>query len=260
LEIIDQVTNQKLSIDTPEQINLEYELAGIGSRFMALFVDLMIQAVAAIVILIFMWINTGLTFRLFRSGSTWMLALTVLLIFGVQWGYFAVFEILWKGQTPGKRQAGIRVINESGREASVYEAVARNLLRVIDALPGPYAVGAIVMFLSPQSKRIGDYVAGTVVVHDRKIEDEAIFFNTRSDDAADAINCAELSTEDLHIMETFLQRRLDLPFEVRQKTAKRLASHFREKCSVPEGTHTDNENLLETLVRGFRRSGRLRPR
>jgi len=55
LEIIDQVTSQKLSIDTPEQINLEYELAGIGSRFMALFVDLLIQAIAGIVILIVMW-------------------------------------------------------------------------------------------------------------------------------------------------------------------------------------------------------------
>lgn len=250
------MTSQKLSIDTPEQINLEYELAGIGSRFMALFVDLLIQAIAGIVILIVMWF-TGFAFHPFRSGKTWMLAVTALLIFGVQWGYFALFEILWKGQTPGKRQAGIRVINESGRQASVYEAVARNLLRVIDALPGPYAVGAVVMFLSPQSKRIGDYVAGTVVVHDRKIEDEAIFFNTPSDGAAD-INCAELSTDDLRILETFLQRRLDLPPEVRQKTAERLASHFREKCSIPEGTHTDHENLLETLVRGFRRSGRLR--
>ncbi len=63
-------------------------------------------------------------------------------------------------------------------QVSVYEAVARNLLRVVDALPGPYAVGAIVMFLSPESKRIGDYVAGTVVVHDRNKRRQAIFFNT----------------------------------------------------------------------------------
>jgi len=171
---------------------------------MALFVDLVIQLIAGIVILIVMWF-TGFAFHPFRGGKTWMLALTVLLIFGVQWGYFAVFEILWKGQTPGKRQADIRVINESGREASVYEAVARNLLRVIDALPGPYAVGAIVMFLSPESKRIGDYVAGTVVIHDRKREDDAIFFNTRSDDTGDGINCAVLSTEDF--LRSFLRYR-----------------------------------------------------
>jgi hypothetical protein len=141
----------------------------------------------------------------------------------------------------------------------VYEAVARNLLRAIDALPGPYALGAIVMFLSPESKRIGDYVAGTVVVHDRRREDEAIFFNTSSADAGD-INCAAMSTNDLQVIETFLQRRLDLPFEVRQRTADKLAKHFREKCGVPEGTHADNENLLEILVRGLRGSGRNRPR
>jgi len=252
-------SQQKLSIDTPEQINLEYELAGPGSRFMALFVDLMIQLIAAIVVLIVMSF-AGIAFNPFRSSRNWMMALMLLLIFSVQWGYFAIFEIMWKGQTPGKRQAGIRVINETGREASVYEAVARNLLRVVDAFPGPYALGAIVMFLSPQSKRIGDYVAGTVVVHDRKSEDEAIFFNTSSDDEAEGINCAVLNIDDLHVMETFLLRRLDLPSEVRQKTAERLAKHFREKCSVPEGTRTDNENLLEILVRGFRRTRRSHPR
>jgi len=252
-------SQQKLSIDTPEQINLEYELAGPGSRFMALFVDLMIQVLCGIAVLIVMGI-AGIAVHPFRGGRNWMLAFTMLLMFAVQWGYFAIFEILWKGQTPGKRQAGIRVIHESGRAVSVFEAVARNLLRVVDALPGPYAVGAIVMFLSPQSKRIGDYVAGTVVIHDRGSEEDAIFFNTRGDDAAEDIHYSTLTTGDLQVMETFLQRRLELPLEVRRKTAEKLAKHFREKCSVPEGTHADNENLLELLVRGFRRSGRTHPR
>jgi uncharacterized RDD family membrane protein YckC len=252
-------SQQKLSIDTPEQINLEYELAGPGSRFMALVYDLIIQMAFVIVIVIVLGV-AGITTLPFRGAGSWMLALTVLLMFAVQWGYFAIFEILWKGQTPGKRKAGIRVLNETGRAVSVYEAVARNLLRVVDALPGPYAVGAIVMFLSPQSKRIGDYVAGTVVIHDRGAEDDAIFFNTRGDEAADDINYAVLTTGDLQVMETFLQRRLELPSEVRRKTAEKLANHFREKCSVPEGTHADNENLLEILVRGFRRSGRFHPR
>jgi uncharacterized RDD family membrane protein YckC len=251
-------SHQKLSIDTPEQINLEFELAGPGSRFMALFVDLMIQALCAIAVVIILAVS-GFAFRSFRASGNWMLASMVLSLFALQWGYFAIFEILWKGQTPGKRQAGIRVINETGREASVYESVARNLLRVVDQLPGPYAVGAIVMFLSPQSKRIGDYVAGTVVVHDRHNEDEAIFFNTRGEDAPD-INYSVLTNDDLRVMETFLQRRLELPLEVRRKTAEKLAQHFRERCSVPEGAHTDNENLLEILVCGFRSSGRSHPR
>jgi len=123
-----------------------------------------------------------------------------------------------------------------------------------------YAVGAVVMFLSPQSKRIGDYAAGTVVVHDRKPEEDAIFFNTSNEVVADSIDYAALSTSDLQVMEMFLQRRLDLPLEVRERTAGKLAKHFREKCAVPEGAFDDNENLLEMLVRGFRRGARFHPR
>lgn len=114
------------------------------------------------------------------------------------------------------------------------------------------------MFLSPQSKRIGDYVAGTVVIHDKQQDDEAMFLNTAKEELAGDINYAALSTDDLHVIEAYLQRRLDLPFDVRQRTALKLAEHFRLKCGVPEGTVPDNENLLETLVRGFRQGARFR--
>jgi uncharacterized RDD family membrane protein YckC len=246
---------QKLTIDTPEQISLEFEIAGPGSRFMALFVDLMIQAVSTIAILIVLLI-AGVSF--IRSG-TWVIAFYVAAAFLLQWGYFAAFEILWKGQTPGKRQAGIRVINETGREASAYEAVARNFLRVVDSLPGVYALGAVVMFISPQNKRLGDYVAGTIVIHDRKPEEDDIFFNTK-DEFTEGINFSVLTPNDLNAVETFLQRRLDLDSEVRQKTAMRLADHFRQKCEVPSGQHTTNEDFLEFLVRGYRRSARFHSR
>ncbi|MGA2988858.1 MAG: RDD family protein [Candidatus Korobacteraceae bacterium] len=246
---------KKLSIDTPEQINLEYELAGPGSRFMALFVDLMIQLLAMICLVIVLVI-AGVAVNPFRGSRTWVLALFVLSAFFMHWGYFVLFEIFWKGQTPGKRQAGIRVMNERGREASAYEAIARNLLRAVDSLPGLYALGAVVMFLSPQYKRIGDYVAGTIVVHDRRPEEGSIFFNTGKGEVADAINYAALSPNEVELIETFLQRRVDLALEVRQRTAAKLATHLREKCAVPEGSCPDNEDLLEILVRGFRRGAR----
>jgi len=250
------VTNQqKLSIDTPEQINLEFELAGPGSRFMALFVDLMIQVVAGVLIVIALAVG-GVALSPFK-GKNWVLALFILAIFLLQWGYFSLFEIFWRGQTPGKRQAGIRVINETGRAAFVYEAVVRNLMRVVDAFPGFYAVGAITMFLSPQSKRIGDYVAGTVVIHERKSDGEALFFNAKGTGLEESIRYDSLSLQDLQVLETFLQRRHDLPPEVRRQTADKLARHFRQKCNIPEETLPDNENLVETLVRSFRRNSRL---
>jgi uncharacterized RDD family membrane protein YckC len=246
---------QKLTIDTPEQISLEYEIAGPGSRFMALFVDLVIQVIAAILLIIVLLI-AGFSFV---GRGSWALAVYVLAAFLFQWGYFAIFEIVWKGQTPGKRQAGIRVINETGREASVYESVARNLLRAVDSLPGVYALGAVVMFISPQQKRLGDYVAGTVVIHDRKPDDDAIFFNT-NDEVAEGINYSALTPNDLQLIETFLQRRLDIEYDVREKTAAKLADHFRMKCEASAASCKDNENFLELLVRGYRRGARFHSR
>jgi uncharacterized RDD family membrane protein YckC len=243
--------SQKLTIDTPEQISLEYEIAGPGSRFMALFVDLMIQVIAAILLMIVLLI-TGFSFV---GRGSWALLVYVLAAFLFQWGYFAIFEIVWKGQTPGKRQAGIRVINETGRGVSVYESVARNLLRAVDSLPGVYALGAVVMFISPQQKRLGDYVAGTVVIHDREPDDDAIFFNT-NDEIPEGINYSALTPNDLQLIETFLQRRLDIEYDVREKTAAKLADHFRMKCEASADSYKDNENFLELLVRGYRRGAR----
>jgi uncharacterized RDD family membrane protein YckC len=245
--------NDKLTIDTPEQIALEYEIAGPGSRFMALFVDLMIQVVVFLILIVLMlMLGVSMVATIGSESGKWTYALLIFGVFAVQWGYFVAFEIFWKGQTPGKRQAGIRVINESGREASVYEAVSRNLLRAVDSLPGMYAVGAIVMFISPQNKRLGDYVAGTVVVHDRKPEEDSIFFNTRSSDVVGDIDYRVLSVTDLQVLETFLQRRLDLPYDLRQQSAQRLADHFGEKCKVAKASRPDNENFLEIVVRGYR--------
>src|SRR6185295_15315903 len=93
-------------------------------------------------------------------------ALGILFTFCVYWGYFAFFEIIWSGRTPGKRIASIRVIKESGRPLNAYEAIGRNVLRAIDFLPVMYGLGVVVMMLNRQSRRIGDFVAGTVVVYD----------------------------------------------------------------------------------------------
>ncbi len=94
-------------------------------------------------------------------------------------GYFILFEWLWNGQTPGKRLLKLRVIREDGRPITLWEAMARNLLRIFDAIPGfvlpVYSIGLISIFLSRRDQRIGDMFAGTVVVRERT--DEAPSFN-----------------------------------------------------------------------------------
>jgi uncharacterized RDD family membrane protein YckC len=148
-----------LVIDTPEQIPLEFPLAGIGSRFLALALDTLIQFAAGVVLGI-VALAVGLTSSKLPTHGAWTLALMVFLGFLLQSGYFAFFEAIWNGQTPGKRMTHLRVIQDSGRPITVYEAVARNLLRVIDSIPGLYGVGIISALLSAKSKRLGDYVAG----------------------------------------------------------------------------------------------------
>jgi uncharacterized RDD family membrane protein YckC len=247
----------KLIIDTPEQVQLEFPLAGIGSRFMALFVDSLIQFVALVLLFILLAI-LGVGFRGSPELGRWVLALYIVLGFLLYWGYFAIFETLWKGQTPGKRQAGIRVIRDFGREITVKEAIARNLLRSVDMIPGVYAIGIASIFLSPQNKRLGDYVAGTVVVHDRPPEESQPFWNTREDAEVAFGGIEKITADEIQMVETFLLRRLDLSPTVRQQSAQRIADHLCTKLEVKDEDRRDLENFLELVVRQFRKSARYR--
>jgi uncharacterized RDD family membrane protein YckC len=247
----------KLIIDTPEQVQLEFSLAGLGSRFMAVFIDSLIQFVALILLIVILAIiSAGLVVA--GEMRKWVLAAYIFGGFVLYWGYFTIFETLWKGQTPGKRKAGIRVIRDSGREITVKEAMARNLLRSIDLLPGVYAVGMLVVFLSAQNKRLGDYVAGTVVVHDRAPEESQPFWNTREDAEASFVGIEQITPEEIQTIETFLLRRLDLPPTIRRQSAVLIADHISTKLAVGEDQKKDLENFLELVVRQFRKSARYR--
>ncbi len=141
----------QLSIETPELVSIEFPVAGVGSRALALFFDYLLQS-AAIVVL-FLLIIFFMPARGHSSGGgsqdgsqKWAIALVILTVFGLQWGYFTLFEAFWNGQTPGKRMARLRVIQETGRPVGFFESLGRNFVRVIDFLPAGYLVGAICIF------------------------------------------------------------------------------------------------------------------
>jgi uncharacterized RDD family membrane protein YckC len=250
VEII--VATDKLTIDTPEQVHLEFVLAGIGSRFMAAFLDMLIEAVAYLILffLSLFWFSTGL-FN--GSRSIWWEAFAGLVVFCINWGYYAIFEALWKGQTPGKRWAGIRVIKDSGRPINAFEAIARNLLRVVDFLPVFYGFGVITMLLNAKNRRLGDYVAGTLVVHESSDDESKIFFNTPTRTEFALHQAAGLTLQEAELIETFLARRLEIPWEVRQVNSKRIADMVSTRLNIPsESRPADNENFLELMVREFR--------
>ena len=158
----------QLSIETPEQVALEFPLAGVGSRFLALAIDMLLQMAIALLRLRRGRRAPGRCWADAAAGP-WFVAVLVIVAFLLFYGYFAGFEAFWHGQTPGKRLIGLRVLSVTGRPARIDEAILRNLLRVIDQLPGVYAIGIVTMLVSSRNQRLGDLAAGTVVVHEKAL-------------------------------------------------------------------------------------------
>ena len=249
-----------LQIDTPEQISLELPLAGIGSRFLGLAIDTLLQVglyIAALLLLTFVGFS-GVNRYLSWVPASFVPALMILFMFCVYWGYFAFFEIIWKGQTPGKRLAKIRVIHQSGRPINVYEAIGRNLLRVIDGLPGFYGIGIVSMMISNQHRRVGDYVAGTVVVHEKPTEEVKLEWNTISEASPIHSQLLQLTSEELVLIETYLHRRADLGLEVRDKTAYQIATRITQRTGLQRHPDQPLDDFLEAVARQVRDTARFR--
>ncbi len=249
----------QLRIDTPEQIALELPLAGIGSRFLALAIDTLIQSVLYL-ITAFIFI-----FTLPLGSSVFMFlpklvgpALAIFILFAIYWGYFAFFESVWSGQTPGKRYAGIRVIKESGRPIGVFDAIGRNLMRAVDVLPGIYGVGLVCMMCNQQSRRLGDFVAGTVVVHEKPTEDVRPSWNTSEQSSSSAPSLTQVSPDELVLIETYLHRRWDLDKYVRVNTAVQIAERIKAKTGLQPQPNQHVDDFLEEAAKKIRDSGPFR--
>jgi uncharacterized RDD family membrane protein YckC len=244
----------KLTIETPEQTLLEFPLAGIGSRFLALAADTAIQAVAMVCLAI-----AGLRLvpaaQLFHAAPQWVMAALVISTFVIYAGYFAFFETIWNGQTPGKRYIGLRVMKDDGRPIGAYDAIARNLVRLVDQLPGIYAVGIVTMLLSRQNKRLGDYVAGTVVVHERTLQAIRPITPFTSRAHAPVVDTTQLSGDEFQLIEAFLQRREELAWDVRRSMAGQIAGRLRPKLGIAPEDWPDSEMFLETLYQQVRAQG-----
>ena len=243
-----------LTIETPEQVALELPVAGVGSRFVAVAIDTVLQVLLALGA-VFLVAMAGLVFRdsLPSIGPVGV----VLFTFMVYWGYFATFEIVWSGRTPGKYYAGIRVIKESGRPIGAYEAIARNVVRVIDFMPVAYGVGVIVMLLNRNSRRLGDFVAGTVVVHEQQLADLRPTW-TAGDRGAPQVAFARVSPQELALIETYLQRRFELEPLVREERGEQIARRISQTTGVGRESHESVDDYLEKAARQARDNARFR--
>ena len=239
----------KLTIDTPEQTALEFAIAGIGSRFLAIALDTVIQASGfAVLGLALALLSITLPIKQFGLSGQWVIAMFVLLLFVLYYGYFAIFEMMWNGQTPGKRTVRIRVIKESGRPITASESVARNMMRIVDQLPFFYGIGIASAVLSRQNKRLGDLVAGTIVVHERTLQDIKPLWEAAKNAGTVKYGSERLSPEDFVLIESFLNRRDALAPDVRYRMAGQIVARIKPRLAILPADMPSSEKLLEAIA------------
>jgi uncharacterized RDD family membrane protein YckC len=254
-------TNDILKIDTPENVTFDYDVAGIGSRFLAALIDTALILLSqlmlvGVVILIIMFIFETNIFE--GDFFSWSLAILGIMSFIFLWGYYIFFEILWNGQTPGKRWVGLRVIRLDGTPITASEAVIRNLVRIIDLMPSAYGIGVVTMFITSNSRRVGDLAAGTLVVHDREVGNPVnispishALVNTwvSKNDIPEGFPVEKLSQYELQIIEEFLSRRREL--SNRLPLAQHILSSIITRLEIPRDTIPFNkaEEILAAIYK-----------
>ncbi|HEX5166826.1 MAG TPA: RDD family protein [Thermomicrobiales bacterium] len=247
-------------VETPEQIGLEYDIAGLGTRLMAAIVDVIFLGLIAgfaLCLGVFGMTAVFATFSDSNTASAIAIAIVGLIFFFVVWGYYVLFETIWHGQSPGKRWTGLRVIQEGGYPIGFSQAAIRNIVRLADFLPFLYIIGAIVMLVDSRSRRLGDLVAGTIVVKEQQEVSLATLghdqpppapwpasamgqsfpgLQTQAVHASQFPNLARISSADYSLLREFLQRRATLDPAARGALALQLAQGFARRLDyTPAG-------------------------
>jgi uncharacterized RDD family membrane protein YckC len=227
----------RITLRTPESVELEFTLAGIGNRAFALFIDYTILGLG-IALFLTAWalFSTQLLLYLeqldtnYSGLPNWLLAIALLVSFAIFVGYFIFFETLGQGQTPGKRIARIRVIRDDGRPARLGQATLRALLRPIDDL---LSLGVFFIIFGKREKRLGDWVAGTLVTQDtRPVVRKTIGLADQSQAVAQQIlnqaNVAALLPDDFAIIRDYLSRRSLMETSSRGQLSLQLARQVKD--------------------------------
>jgi uncharacterized membrane protein SpoIIM required for sporulation/uncharacterized RDD family membrane protein YckC len=234
---------RRVTVGTPEQVELGFEIADLGSRFVALLIDLVLLLVAFLgLVLLHAWAGRSLDAPPLLSGLG--TAALLLILFMVTWGYFVYFEAFQGGRTPGKRWTGIRVIHEGSHPLTFRGAAIRNLIRVIDAQPVfTWLVGGLAMWVNPRTQRLGDMAAATLVIRDRgaaEITPEQLSSLVRERGAESRLSDAEFEA-----LERFMERRGELGREARARLGDRLADTLAPHLTVVPATEDHLASLYE---------------
>lgn len=227
------------TVGTPEQIDVAYDVAGIGSRLLAALIDHVIIAV----VLSLSCFTIGLVSDQLNLGlnGALVLSLFVLGIYLSLCGYYIFFETIWNGQTPGKRLLGVRMVRVGGRPLDFIGSAVRNFIRLADFLPVFYGLGLIVMFIDRRARRLGDMAAGCVAIRERGVvtlSSLAAPIPTERPVVPPAAqvaipNLRALRRADYELVQEYLRRRHRLSWEARQRLSRQLVEGLAQRLGYP---------------------------
>ena len=227
----------RFTLHTPESVELEFTLAGIGNRAYALVIEYIFLGLILIVFLVGALIFNSVLVKTIANlvGSTnglelWSIAVQVLIGFFIYVGYFVFFETVWSGQTPGKRYVKIRVIRDDGRPVRLQQSTLRALLRPFDEL---FFIGVFLIVFNQREKRLGDLVAGTLVIQEEQTVKAAAFkVSTSAKSLAKKLltdaDISRLLPEDFTVIREYLQRREAMIPNARNELSKQLATQVKQ--------------------------------
>ncbi len=246
---------RSVDVATGESVAFTYELAGLGSRFVAVGIDIGIQVGVLLLLLGGLAVLGSLAppnaappklGKVERAVAT---AFGSFALFALFFGYFIAFEIAWAGRTPGKRLLGLRVVRDGGFPLDATSAVVRNVVRMLEVGLGFYIVAAIATLVSPRNQRLGDMAAGTIVVRDGRYERAATSglaaARRASDSSGDVV--AALTSAERDLIRRYALRRATLSSDARANVASRIAPLVRPKLTA-SFAHLSDDDLLIHLA------------
>ncbi len=229
------------TIATPEGVDLEIPLAGLGSRFIGLLLDTMIQG-AVITVAIIAAVVAGSQVAAIVIGSA-----AVLLVIG----YDVIFEVRGGGRTPGKRAAGVRVVMDGGQPVGLRASLIRNIIRLFEGFATSYVPATVSILVTRDNQRLGDLAAGTLVIRDRRVVPPDPHIPSASSDTS--LDATGIGDDELSVVRSFLARREQLAPHARRTLAAELAGRLRPRVAGARAGLADEAFLEQVAAAKSRR-------
>jgi uncharacterized RDD family membrane protein YckC len=242
-----------IGIVTPEAVVLEFETAGIGSRLIAGVLDLLIQGV----LLFSVFFGLGFAAEIgLRVGGVAVAGIYVM-VFLITFGYPAAFETLWRGRTPGKAALGLRVVTVEGAPIRFRHAALRSIMLLVDWYVTQGVVAVISMLVTRRNQRVGDLVAGTIVLRERsatRAERPVQFLPPPGLEAYTAtLSTGGIGHEEYGSIRSYLLRTPSLPATVRADIANQLAHPLLQRLRTTPPAGVGPETFLVCVAAAYQR-------